>query len=680
MVAPFTRVGPTAPYRVGKLRERRGKPRADATHDSGSRGSGSLLVLVQRRPGVRSPPNWPLLGFRIVLRQPPNPAGSATARWEWFEVVELPEECLTDAMDPSNHRRRGDSQAACNFRGDPALAGEFTCHVDPLAHGFTQLLRQGVQCRGDSAHVLHPTQLLARAGREGFHDSIQNERFILGAELACELLAGSGSLADPSEAPVASKGGEPRSEFPACGQCGSVLHKLGGDILDDVVDHGIGRPEVSGGNASYEGLESPPDLAEVGAAPLVFSHQFTEWIRFVVHGSSCAGGYGLLLSFSAQLTAGSCAESWGFSRKVWAVKRAEDWVRELAARPWSERAEALSAGGLLDEAAAADGDKDALAIAAAVRERFDAEERHRHPGQGDPPWRLRHSTLGNDVIVDGYSGQYGAYGWLLWGHSNQLGDLAVKLMPGFDEPSRCAYQDELDRWRQVRDANAEALGMLELKAYGSWEHPTTSTSVGIAADPSRPVSTDQRQQPGPGVYHYLAWRRITDAKSITDWARRLMGDESQQISSARCILTAFCRVARVLAELHRVDLVHRDIKPDNIVVGAQDRAYLVDLGLASSPTADLRGRPPYYCEATERQRRYSDDVRALLVVMYEAFEGQIFQELRFSVLGNGPLESIRRLLETELGATPPAGRLDGSPRRVAAELATKLTTVVSRLV
>ena len=43
-------------------------------------------------------------------------------------------------------------------------------------------------------------------------------------------------------------------------------------------------------------------------------------------------------------------------------------------------------------------------------------------------------------------------------------------------------------------------------------------------------------------------------------------------------------LARGLSMLHRLNIVHRDIKPDNIHIGADQRLRILDLGVALNTT------------------------------------------------------------------------------------------------
>nr|WP_276598845.1 serine/threonine-protein kinase [Nannocystis sp. SCPEA4] len=139
---------------------------------------------------------------------------------------------------------------------------------------------------------------------------------------------------------------------------------------------------------------------------------------------------------------------------------------------------------------------------------------------------------------------------------------------------------------------------------------------------------------------------------------------SEQDRSWREILQVFAQAGRGLAAAHAAGLVHRDFKPENVLIDGQGRVFVADFGLArsadsalpepalppasrSSPSlprltamGSLVGTPKYM--APEQFMRVPADARSdqfsFCVALYEAlfgrrpFAGETVEELRQSVL------------------------------------------------
>jgi serine/threonine protein kinase len=90
------------------------------------------------------------------------------------------------------------------------------------------------------------------------------------------------------------------------------------------------------------------------------------------------------------------------------------------------------------------------------------------------------------------------------------------------------------------------------------------------------------------------------------------------------------KLARAAAALHRVGIVHRDIKPDNVILEGEGSLKLIDfgvvriLGLEDFPPEDIPGTPAYMApEMFEGEAGgEATDVYALGVTMFRAFTGE----------------------------------------------------------
>jgi serine/threonine protein kinase len=90
------------------------------------------------------------------------------------------------------------------------------------------------------------------------------------------------------------------------------------------------------------------------------------------------------------------------------------------------------------------------------------------------------------------------------------------------------------------------------------------------------------------------------------------------------------KLARAAAALHRAGIIHRDIKPDNVILETDKSIKLLDLGvvripgLEDTPSVDIPGTPGYMAPEmlAGEPGNEATDVYALGVTMFRAFTGE----------------------------------------------------------
>ena len=97
-------------------------------------------------------------------------------------------------------------------------------------------------------------------------------------------------------------------------------------------------------------------------------------------------------------------------------------------------------------------------------------------------------------------------------------------------------------------------------------------------------------------------------------------------------LRLLAQVAHALDTAHRAGLIHRDVKPQNILIGKDDHAYLADFGLIKAPdearltgTGQFIGTIDYVApeQIQAEPATPASDIYALAGVLYECLTGEV---------------------------------------------------------
>ncbi|MFT3713631.1 MAG: serine/threonine-protein kinase [Archangium sp.] len=227
--------------------------------------------------------------------------------------------------------------------------------------------------------------------------------------------------------------------------------------------------------------------------------------------------------------------------------------------------------------------------------------RSSHPSPGplaDTPWDVPvPGTMLGRYRVTGTRGA-GGMGVVLSAYDPQLDrQVAIKLLrPDLDSES-----PEKGRLRLVREAQLMA----------RVRHPNVVTVHDVTVD---------------GARVFIAME-LVEGQTLRDWLEAPAKRSSQEI------LATFVSAGRGLSAAHEAGVVHRDFKPENVLVDARGQVLVSDFGLAWSeaigPTQPASGNTgalgtPAYM-APEQLRREPVDARAdqfsFCVALWEALEG-----------------------------------------------------------
>lgn len=181
-----------------------------------------------------------------------------------------------------------------------------------------------------------------------------------------------------------------------------------------------------------------------------------------------------------------------------------------------------------------------------------------------------------------------------------------------------AKDTTLDRWVALKvpfshlasDPNFQARFEREARAAARLQHPNLVTIYEVG---------------GLESYPYLAMEYVPGRTLAQILAERGALPLSEVVS-------IIGQVAEALDYAHRQGILHRDVKPSNVIIDERGRAYLTDFGLArafesltiTSPSA-LLGTPHYLSpeQAEGRSLDVRSDIYSLGVVAYEMCVGRV---------------------------------------------------------
>lgn len=190
----------------------------------------------------------------------------------------------------------------------------------------------------------------------------------------------------------------------------------------------------------------------------------------------------------------------------------------------------------------------------------------------------------------------GAMGYVYEAHDEELDrDAAVKLLPRQREPGDV-------------DTIGERMFLQEARVAAKLQHPNIVTIYEVGDF--------------EGLYYYVM--ELVHGATLLDLVRR---NGPLPLSQA-CYVVA--HAARALAAAHRKDVVHRDVKPGNIMIDVEGRVKVTDFGLADVPGGTVPesgamslGTPGWISPEVARQEKASkeSDIYGLGLTLYYALTG-----------------------------------------------------------
>ncbi|MFJ9556270.1 serine/threonine-protein kinase [Nocardiopsis sp. NPDC101807] len=213
--------------------------------------------------------------------------------------------------------------------------------------------------------------------------------------------------------------------------------------------------------------------------------------------------------------------------------------------------------------------------------------------EADPGRVLANRYRLDEVIGAGGMGR-------VWRGTDTLLDRPVAVKELTTPPNLPAHEVDVLRTRMLREARSAA----------QLSHPSIITVFDVAEEDGRPWIVMELVL-GPSLGDLIRSDGALSAKRVAD-----IGEQ----------------MAAGLAEAHARGIVHRDIKPGNVLIAGNDRAVLTDFGIAHldgsthlTSTGLLIGSPSYLAPeiAHGHSATPASDMWALGITLYQASEGTL---------------------------------------------------------
>lgn len=148
-----------------------------------------------------------------------------------------------------------------------------------------------------------------------------------------------------------------------------------------------------------------------------------------------------------------------------------------------------------------------------------------------------------------------------------------------------------------------------------------------------------------GIYHYIVMEPIRNSRTL----ETLMESGNLTVDE---ILSIGVKIARALHYAHTRNIVHRDVKPSNVMIDEFGEPLLTDFGVAElvdwpscTISGALTGTPLYMSpeQARSEQAGPRSDIYSLGVVLYEALTGM----LPYSPQHSAPVKQVLEAVKNE---------------------------------